>query len=486
MSRAQKFLAVLSAVTFLPACALIASSAPPVYADDPPCPGSGTAVVVGQNDSTFDVGAVQAAVNGNRSVVLTGTFDFGVAGRVVLNCDVDITGEADTSGAPLTTIRSGEWNFFTPYPSFKTPLPAGPRVSIQHLHFVAARGTAVHLAYSGGASLRANVIDDMRARYIGAVGERAAIVVGPALLGGAPNNTFFPGLVSGDIQIADNTIDVSGPESPLTTRGTGMFVSMYVGADVRIERNLVTGNTRTGLAILDGTFDSAGRGSVVIAGNVVRSDVRFGFIPPGPRAPIGIVTGFNNQRVFGSDPNLTMIPVLIENNTIEMGDPTPGAAASSSPMGIINIWNGAVIRGNKITVHGHTGYACPGALRLCTSGGFLATASHQVLLHNEVSGEGCNAIRFGGTVDGQERKDNVAIGNNITQFQEFTSDFENCADVWLEPNAHDNTVVGNSGSVIDDGTNNQVTGLAPAKGGVGAAVSEGQQDAQEVAALAYD
>jgi len=301
------------------------------------CGNGRASTVVGTNNPSLDVTAVQAAVAKSDSVLLEGTFDFGNDGRVELMRDVQICGEADEAGLPLTTIRRGEWDFFTPYPTFVTPLPLGPRVAIQQIHFAESRGTAIHLAYSGGASIRGNVIDAMRARKVGAVAERAAIVVGPAVLGGAPNTTFFPGLVSGEIQIADNTIDVSGPESPLTTRGTGMFVSMYVGADVRIERNSVSGNTRTGLAILDGTFDIAGRGSVLIAGNVIISSVRFGFIPPGPRAPIGIVTGFNNQRVFGSDPNLAMIPVLIENNTIEVGDPTPGEAASSPPMGIVSI-----------------------------------------------------------------------------------------------------------------------------------------------------
>src|SRR5206468_9016033 len=92
----------------------------------------------------------------------------------------------------------------------------------------------------------------------------------------------------------DVSIDASRTEETTTnSRGTGMFVSMYVGADVRIERNFVTGNTRTGLAILDGIADANSRGSVVIADNVIVSDVRIGFVIAGPRAPIGIVTGFN-------------------------------------------------------------------------------------------------------------------------------------------------------------------------------------------------
>jgi hypothetical protein len=175
-------------------------------------------------------------------------------------------------------------------------------------------------------------------------------------------------------------------------RGTGMFVSMYKGADVRIERNFVTGNTRTGLAILDGDFDAAGRGSVLIAGNTISSDVRVGFTQgAGPRAPIGVVTGFNNQRALGLDPHRPTIPVLITDNTIELNGVTS--------MGIINIWNGAVLTDNRITVHTDIRAVTD---RLSTSGGILATTSNQILMHNRVEGEGCNAIRYGGTTDGQD------------------------------------------------------------------------------------
>jgi hypothetical protein len=433
--------------------------------------------VVGADNAAVDVAAVQSAVDNTDSVILEGTFDFGDSGRVLLTKDVEICGQADDSGVPLTTIRRGQWDFHTPYPSTMPP-PVGPKVAINHIHFVQSKGTAIHLAYSGGASISSNVIDQMRARQVNsAVAERAAIVVGPTILGGVPNTQFVPGLVSGDINVSDNSIDVSGPESTTATRGTGMFVSMYVGADVRIERNSVTGNTRTGLAILDGTFDTNHRGSVVIADNVIRTTVRLGFTQgAGPRAPIGIVTGFNNQRLFGSDPNLETIPVVIDNNTIELGDLSETGPATS-PMGIVNIWNGALITNNAITVHGHARSTTD---RLSTSGGILATTSHQVLKHNTVSGEGCNAIRIGGTSDGQERFDNVGIANNIIHFQPFNGGFDKCADVWLEPASHDNTMVGNSGSVIDDGVNNEVTGFGSVMGGVGDAVSQASQYAGEL------
>lgn len=419
-------------------------------------------VVTGQNNPAGDIPAVQAAVNGGGSVLLVGTFDFGDAGRVLLLNDVDILGEVDEAGNRLTTIRRGEWTFFTPLPTPMPPTTRGPKVSIQNIHFDGAKGTAIHLAHSGGALLQNNKVTGMRGRAFGLDNfDRTPIIVGPENTRPRKNVEMTPLLVSGDIQVFDNEVSVAGAEPATKTRGVGIFISMYVGADVRVERNLVTDTTRLGMNVLDGIADTNGRGSVVIAANTIISDVVDGFTAPGPRATIGILTGFNNNRPLGQDPNLDHIPVRVTNNYIELQGRTS--------MGIITIWNGAVLQGNTITVHADITRTTN---RLNTSGGFLATTSDQVLRHNTIIGEGCNAIRIGGTTDGQERRDNVALANNISHFQAFKGGFENCADYWLELASHDNTVVGNSGSAIDHGVDNKITGLDPVAGGVGGAVSD--------------
>jgi hypothetical protein len=460
-----------------------------------PVAGIAGTIVYGQNDAGLDVSAVQAAVDRGGTVLLRGTFDFGASGRVVLKTDVDISGETDDSGSPTTTIRRGEWTFFTPYPSSFSDLAPGPRVAIHGIKFVESSGTAIHLAYSGGALVHHNVINQVQARLVtpapactpkspcdctaetpekpdprNFICERAALVVGPALLQGTPNNTFVPRLISGDVVVSDNEINLSGPGLATRIRGTGMFVSMYVGAEVRILRNVVTGNTRTGLAILDGIADDKGTGSVVIADNVIASDVKVGFTQgAGPRAPIGIVTGFNNSRDLGADPELPTIPVLIEGNHIELNGVTS--------MGIINIWNEAVLSGNSIVIHADP---LSTTTRLNTSGGIFATTSHQVLRHNRIIGEACNGIRIAATTEGRKRYDNVAIANDISGFEAFVGGFGECVDYWLAADSHDNTIVGNSGSVIDNGTHNKITGLHPVTGGVGAAVSDAAQHAAEV------
>src|SRR5512138_1907367 len=60
--------------------------------------------VVGQDDPAVDVDAVQSAVDRGGSVRLLGTFDFGEDGQVLLQKDVAISGEADASSRPITTI----------------------------------------------------------------------------------------------------------------------------------------------------------------------------------------------------------------------------------------------------------------------------------------------------------------------------------------------------------------------------------------------
>src|SRR5438552_10722582 len=165
-------------------------------------------VVVGRDDPAVDVPAVQAAVDLGGSVLLVGAFDLGEAGRITLVRDVEISGEAGQgTGVPLTTIRRGEWSFHTPFPS-SLPLPPaqpGPKVAIHHIRFVESRGTAIHLAYSGGALIHHNIIERMRARVTRAsTQERAPIVVGPAVLANVskrdpqkrlvPSSNVVPGL----------------------------------------------------------------------------------------------------------------------------------------------------------------------------------------------------------------------------------------------------------------------------------------------------
>ncbi|MBM4325274.1 MAG: right-handed parallel beta-helix repeat-containing protein, partial [Deltaproteobacteria bacterium] len=58
--------------------------------------------VVGQNNPTTDIQAVQKAVDQGGIINLKGTFDFGDKGRVNITKDVKIVGETDQKGGPAT------------------------------------------------------------------------------------------------------------------------------------------------------------------------------------------------------------------------------------------------------------------------------------------------------------------------------------------------------------------------------------------------
>ncbi len=428
---------------------------------------AGQTVVGGQNNPAVDVPAVQAAVDQGGSVLLVGTFDFGDAGRVLLRNDVDISGEADSSGSPLTTIKRGDWPFYSPLPSTMPPTHPGPVVNVQYIHFDGAKGVAVHLAYTGGASIHNNMMTGLRGREF-APGQfrRVGVLFGPFDSRARTIIEITPLLVSGSIEVFDNDIDSSGTEPATATNSGAVFAAFVVGADIRIENNVNVGCTRNCMAVFDAIPDSAGRGSIVIANNSIISDVKIGFTVPGARAPIGIDTSFNFNRTLGQDPSLHHVPVLISGNYIELNGRTS--------MCISSAMNGATVEGNTVVVH-----ADPTATtgQLSTSGGLLIAASHEVVLRNKIMGEAWNAIRIGGNTVGLSRIDNVSIGNNISGFNAFSSDF------LLDIAAAFNTIVGNSGTVIDNGHDNNITGFKPVKGGVGEDVSDAEQYSHDVTEL---
>lgn len=70
--------------------------------------------ILGKNNPTIDVQAVQKAVDQGGTVELKGTFNFGTEGRVNITKDVKIIGETDNIGNPITKITGGLWTFHSP------------------------------------------------------------------------------------------------------------------------------------------------------------------------------------------------------------------------------------------------------------------------------------------------------------------------------------------------------------------------------------
>ncbi len=358
---------------------------------------AGQTVVGGQNNPAVDVPAVQAAVDQGGSVLLVGTFDFGDAGRVLLRNDVDISGEIVGNATPVTTIRGGDWPFYSPLPAQMPPTQPGPKITVQYLHFDGAKGVAVHLAYTGGASVHNNKMTGLRGRLF-APGQfrRVGVEIGPFDSRDRTNIQITPLLVSGSIEVFDNDVDSSGAEPSTATNSGAVLMAFIVGADIRIENNVNVGCTRNCIGVFDEIPDSDGRGSIVIANNTILSDVKVGFTVPGKRAPIGVDVSFNFNRSLALDPSAHHVPVVITDNYIELN--------GRNSQGIIGAMNGTSVVGNTVVVHAD---AAATTDLLSTTGGILVAQSHEVVLRNWIMGEGWNAIRIGGNTFGLSRIDNA-------------------------------------------------------------------------------
>jgi hypothetical protein len=157
---------------------------------------------------------------------------------------------------------------------------------------------------------------------------------------------------------------------------------------------------------------------------------------------------------------MEQIPALIVDNYIELNGETA--------VGISGNLNGTVIHGNTAAIHADAAKAD------LLSAGITVGASHFLVFQNKVMGEATSAIRIGGNVQGLSRIANVLKANDITKTEPFA------AHVLLDPAAQYNTAVGNSGTVIDGGANNRITGFTPVQGGVGQAVSDAEQSWHDV------
>ncbi len=90
--------------------------------------------IVGQNNPTIDVQAIQKAVDQGGTINLKGTFDFGNEGRVNITKDVQIIGETNNKG-PVTKIKGGFWTLHSPLPTQLPPTAPGPKIAIKSIHF---------------------------------------------------------------------------------------------------------------------------------------------------------------------------------------------------------------------------------------------------------------------------------------------------------------------------------------------------------------
>jgi len=377
-------------------------------------------LVAGQADPALDVPAVQAAVSAGGTVALSGVFDFGATGRVVLTRDVRIVGRR---GA---VVRGGQSSFLSPLPPLPVARP-GPAIVITHLTLEGATYTPIHIGYASSVEVSHNTIRGVLPRFNPALGfsAHAGVVVGtysmfpPAVV---------PGALTGRISIRHNAIEMSNP-SPAAVLCEGVFVNRTWGARVRIIGNAISDCARNSIETLDNHRDAAGGGEVQISHNWLRSR-SVGVAWPNPFRPNGIVAGWFFDPTGAIDPGRNA-PYRISENRIDL----EGAEAT----GIFAPTNGAVIDENRIAMGG------------ANARGIVLGASDGLLAENEITGSGRYAIDitpFYPAFPSVVADRNTAACNDVSRFQAAIAD--------LHLAGNDNTIIGFAGTVLDAGAGNQL------------------------------
>lgn len=396
----------------------------------PAQPESYDSIVTGKSEPQHDVKAIQDAVDKGGTILLKGTFNFADKGRINIGHDINIFGEADNQGKPLTRIMGGHWTFYSPLPSKETPPQApGPKIIIQHIHFDGAAWTPMHFPYTSGALISSNKITnvapfELPIKWKG--GETLWVQAG-ALFGTRFINKekILPG-TTGNLVFENNEVDLRC-ENPKITMGQAAFFIWTWGANIEIKGNTLRNVSRNAIESLDNYRDEEGRGMVVITDNRIITPAE-GCPFPGPTSyPNGIVVGWFLDMSGGTDP-VRSSKVIVMNNSIE----TNGDLAS----GIISLVDGPVILDNKIVMRG--GSKSKGITQL-GSNGFIAK--------NTIEGSGAWAMR---TAESKALKGscNVFAWNDVKQFKASSTDFL-CL-------GNNNILVGTKCKVVDKGKDNRV------------------------------
>jgi hypothetical protein len=387
-------------------------------------------VVTGKGDPDSDIMAVQKAVDQGGSVLLKGIFDFGKDGRVKISKDVNIDGETDAQGAPVTKIQGGFWTFQSTLPEQLPPPAPGPKIGIQGIHFEGALWSPIFLPYCSGTKIINNKITKVRpigGTVFGKEGmyRHQGILLAP--LFGLPkeHRKYQPGALTGTIIIADNDIDLSN-DIPEKTMAQGVLIIGATGANIQILRNRVVNCSRNSLESLDNYPGENGSGMTIFKGNKIVTANK-GIPLPTPATPNGIIAGWFLDMTGATDPaRLTKI-VVTENQIETRGDRSTGIAIFS---------DGAVITSNHILLKGGP-----------NSKGIFHGTSNSIIANNKIEGSGSCAVMFSGFQKLTPRR-NVMMGNDLTLFK------ASLADVFL--GGSDNIVLKQTGNILDKGQMNLV------------------------------
>lgn len=386
-----------------------------------------------------DLENVQAAVDAGGTALLKATdadgnataFNFGppepsfsgssLGAFVRLSNDVTILGE--TTGPHMTTIQGG-------FPAFFGIDPV--ESAIRGIHFDSPGNAALFLVRSSGAEFSNNLVTNVVGlpNYLGlGISKGQAVWVtsgGPA--------------VHGDLVIADNVID--GIDAEL-----GYGVALFgFDAEARVVRNEFRGMNTAG--VLVGLHSS----SVWIEDNVIM---------PGPERfpdPPGISVSAGNGITVASSLGG---PSYIRRNTVVCENPFADGIIINATAAFGDDQDRSVIKQNRVEMND----SFFGAISL------VGDVTNTYVGQNLLSGSGAFALPVERWFPQDIQAGNTFVGNNISRFE------SQVADVFLDINSRNTVLVGNGGTVIDLGEDNQITGVSVSSG---AAIGKQIKSAQEV------
>ena len=385
-------------------------------------------VVKGKNNEKYDVSAVQEAVDKGGVLLLKGKFNFGNKGGINIKNDIEIIGESDEKGMPLTKIIGGFCPFHTKLPTTDVPLPGpGPKLKIQKIHFNGATWTPMNFPFTSGAVITDNVITNIQPYAVPRKwkGGDNLLVTAGALLGTrfAHKDNIIPGAVTGNLVFNNNKVDLKC-EKPELTMGQGAFFIWTWGAIIEIKGNKFRNVTRNSIETLDNYLDENGQGSVLIAeNNVVTPAVGIPF--PSPTTPNGIIVGWFLDKSGGADPSKNSKITVIRNYVQTNGE---------TSVGIASLVDGAAILGNRIEMNG-------GA----QSKGIAQIGSNAFIARNKIDGTGAYALRVL-PYKGLKANRNTLAWNDVKDFNASTTDYQ-CL-------GNNNILIGAKCKVIDKGSGN--------------------------------
>jgi hypothetical protein len=387
--------------------------------------------VIGQNNPSLDIQAIQKAVDQGGIINLKGTFDFGNEGRVNITKDVQIIGET-IPGGPLTKIKGGFGTLHSPLPAQLPPTALGPKITIKSIHFEGALGDAIHLAYSSGATITGNKITNIRPKasdfpIFGKTGVnyQHGIICGTAYAQPFAARKYIADAFNGLLTITDNDIDMIN-NVPTKTMAQGVLVIWTTGINAQIQRNTIVNCSRNSIETIDNHLGKDGSGTIVIKDNKIVTSIE-GIPVPTPGTPHGIVAGWFLDLSGGLDPQRNIKYIVISNAIRTRGKASCGIAAFT---------DGVVVVNNAILSEGTE--AMP--LFIASSDGYIA--------YNKVEGDSVNAAITAMPWKPLKGSKNVIVDNDLKQFKSSK------VDVLFAKDACNNLFIGPACKVGDLGSNN--------------------------------